>query len=667
LNISNQGAAQALATSGLAAIFGGANQGQAGTMSYYGTGLNVSRCNCPLTENESQYQGVTNWTHLLGNHQIKFGADIRSASNLRVPSDANRTGQLNFDPRTTSDGGIGGIDLASFMLGDVGAFNRYYSSILTAAEHQWRFFFYGQDTWRATSKLTVSYGLRWEIYTPESVNAKGNGGFANISLAGGPGDGVIRVAGYGPYGLNGNISNDLHAFAPRFGIAYQASDRLVIRGGIGVSYDIGVFGSNFGHTVTQNLPVLQNQNVDATNTVSPNASPYFIPAFTLAQGPPAPATITIPSSGVLPLAGPNNNVQPKVRPTKQVLPSVTNYNLTMQYQVTKSATMELAYVGNEGRHGFAGDGPSYNVNPVNIAGWALTQANPTLYPQASRQFYNGKFSGGTCCNGGILGDFLGNDANSNYNSLQIKATQNMNHGLQFITFYTWSRALHYNSDNAYAIYPHLSYGPWDQNRNQAFVFNSVYALPFGKGKMFAGNAGKAEDLIIGGWQITGTLNWSSGLPFTPSYGACNSDQDVGICRPNKGPAFGSLPLGGGSFNPITHTVTYYTPVAPLTVGDTGPFSRPLPGTIGGAGFDAMYGPRYFTTDMSIMKDFAMTERFKLQFRMDAFNIFNHPVLGFNANQGNTCIDCVGTNAGQVTDIEADTMMRALQFALTLRF
>jgi hypothetical protein len=245
---------------------------------------------------------------------------------------------------------------------------------------------------------------------------------------------VIRVAGYGPYGLNGNISNDLHAFAPRFGIAYQASDRLVIRGGIGVSYDIGVFGSNFGHTVTQNLPVLQNQNVDATNTVSPNASPYFIPAFTLAQGPPAPATITIPSSGVLPLAGPNNNVQPKVRPTKQVLPSVTNYNLTMQYQVTKSATMELAYVGNEGRHGFAGDGPSYNVNPVNIAGWALTQANPTLYPQASRQFYNGKFSGGTCCNGGILGDFLGNDANSNYNSLQIKATQNMNHGLQFITF-----------------------------------------------------------------------------------------------------------------------------------------------------------------------------------------------------------------------------------------
>ena len=71
--------------------------------------------------------------------------------------------------------------------------------------------------------------------------------------------------------------------------------------------------------------------------------------------------------------------------------------------------------------------------------------------------------------------------------------------------------------------------------------------------------------------------------------------------------------------------------------------------------------------MSIMKNFSLTEQFKLQFRMDAFNIFNHPVLGFNSNQGNLCVDCVGTNAGQVTDIEADTQMRALQFALRLTF
>jgi hypothetical protein len=304
------------------------------------------------------------------------------------------------------------------------------------------------------------------------------------------------------------------------------------------------------------------------------------------------------------------------------------------------------------------------VNPVNIAGWGLTQAG--LLPQADRQFYNGKFDGGLCCHGGILGDYLGNDANSNYSSLQVKATQNMNHGLQFVTFYTWSRALHYNSDNAYAIYPKYSYGPWDQNRNNVFVFNSVYALPFGKGKMLAGNAGKAEDLIIGGWQVTGTLNWSSGLPFTPSYSQCNADQDVGICRPIKGNA--TFPMGGGSFDPINHEVTYYTPIPQMNTPGTcyGAWCRPFGGTLGNAGYDGLYGPRFFGTDMSVSKNFALTERFALGFRMDAFNVFNHPVLGFNANQGNTCIDC-GGNAGKVTDIEADTQMRALQFALTLKF
>ena len=176
LNITNQGALTALFTSGLSAF---QMNSDSQTLTNFGEGLNVGRCNCPLIENENQYQGVTNWTKIWNNHSFKFGADIRSASNLRVPSDANRTGVLNFDHLTTSNGGIGGIDLASFLFGDVASFNRFVSTSLNASEHQWRYFFYGQDTWRATPKLTVNYGLRWEIYMPETVNGKGNGGFAN--------------------------------------------------------------------------------------------------------------------------------------------------------------------------------------------------------------------------------------------------------------------------------------------------------------------------------------------------------------------------------------------------------------------------------------------------------------------------------------------------------
>ena len=183
----------------------------------------MARCNCPLTEREDQFQIVNNWTKTRGNHIIKFGADIRYARNLRIPSDNNRTGEYNFSPLATSNqtlGTVGGLDLATFLLGDVTSMARYVTNpILTdinnAAERQKRLFFYGQDTYRATSKLTVNFGLRWEIYTPESVLAKGYGGFANIVDNGGTG--VIRVAGYGGFGLNGNVKDTFNAFAPRFG------------------------------------------------------------------------------------------------------------------------------------------------------------------------------------------------------------------------------------------------------------------------------------------------------------------------------------------------------------------------------------------------------------------------------------------------------------------
>ena len=708
-----------LFTSGWPSFQGDGPNSQPGVLSAFGDGLNVGRCNCPLIESEQQLQFVNNWTKMKGNHQIKFGADVRRAYNLRVPSDADRAGVMHFDSGTTSNKGVGGNGIGSFLLGDVHNMNRFISRSLTAAERQNRFFFYGQDTWRMTPKLTLNYGLRWELYMPESVNGKGNGGFAN------PQEGIIRIAGYGPYGLNGNIDNDWKAFAPRLGVAYQLTSKTVIRMGYGRSYDIGVFGSNFGHAVTQNLPVLVNQSVTASNNLVNNGltagvDDAYFPAFTLSQGPPVFTFPTIPSNGVLPLGGPGNDVQPRMRPKFQRLPTLDAWNLTVQRQLTNTMSLEVGYVANKGTHGFAGNGPAYNANQVPFGPGAAvasgkdalgnTVANgtscsapgvtcsvafvATTSRDQRRPFYNHftypDYPGLVCCNNDqIMGNYFGNDASSNYNSLQVKVDKRFSQGLQFSAFYTFSHANNFTNDNnfLYSVAPRQSYGPDDMNRNHVFLVDMVYQLPFGKGKTFAGSAGRVLDLVVGGWQISNGLNWSGGLPWTANAGECGEINDTGPCLPNY---HGGFHVGAGSLqHPASGQpfIQYFTPVTGLaydlsgaTVGVTdscslprptsGAFSLPACGTDGNVGRNSFRGPHHFSDDMGISKNFRATERFTVQFRMDAYNVFNHPVLGFSSQDygatGGTCVDCGGNN-GQIRNIEDGTTMRQLQFGLKLIF
>lgn len=668
---------------------GAPNNGSAEAISSFGDGLGVARCNCPLTEREDQFQIVNNWTKTKGNHIIKFGADLRYARNLRIPSDNNRTGEYNFSPLATSNQtltNVGGLDLATFLLGDVTSMARYVTNpvlgnINNAAERQKRMFFYGQDTFRMTSKLTLNYGLRWEIYTPESVLAKGYGGFANIVDNGGTG--VIRVAGYGGYGLNGNVQNDLHAFAPRLGVAYQLTPKTVLRMGYGRSYDIGVFGSNFGHTVTQNLPVLIKQNIDASsNPLTPGANPNIIPLYTtntttnpLSQGPIAPIFPAIPANGQITFAslnGQDGGVH--IRPVKQTLPTLDAWNATVQRQLSNTISLEVAYVGNKGSHGFSGDGPNYDINPLSMYLYG-TGANPSLRRPLCRPVFTvapgtpGVTPVGTCT--GIpddLGNYYGNDASSEYNAFETKVDKRFANGLQFIAHYTFAHADAYNN-NYYAVSHPVAYGPNDFVRNQVFVVNTVYALPFGRGKRFLGNSGRGVDYLVGGWQLTNTTNISSGLPWTPTTNECGSEQDVGICRPDKGS--GSFNMGPGSLQtPAGRApyVQYFTPLTSLT----GPFTDAGNGNIGNAGYNSLRGPKGFYSDLSVTKDIPIGERVKAQFRMDAFNVFNHPVYAFSGNNGaNACVDCQNTSAssnnGRITDIEAGTTMREIQFALRLTF
>ncbi|HKV24651.1 MAG TPA: carboxypeptidase regulatory-like domain-containing protein [Candidatus Acidoferrum sp.] len=682
----------------------------------FGDGLNVGRCNCPLTESEQQFQFVSNWTRTQGNHQIKFGADIRYAENLRVPSDASRTGLLNFDAGGTSDGGTGGLAIGTFLLGDVTSFQRFVSTSLNAAERQKRWFFYGQDSWRINPKFTMTYGLRWEIYFPESVNGKGNGGFANLD------QGLIRVAGYGPIGLNGNIANTYKAFAPRLSFAYQFDNKTVLRIGYGRSFDIGVFGSNFGHVVTQNLPVLAQQSLQDTNctqqpTCGLNTTNNRYPVFTLTQGP-TPFSFTgilaaISSGGTLPLYGPDGTVAPRIRPTVQRLPTIDQWNATVQRQLTPTINLTVSYIGNKGTHLFAGQGPSYNNNEPAIGTGSDAyhcRKNPapattfdcvqSFVPSVAQPFRRKYFLNGvpaftypgfttpsgaplTCC--AVDTGYFGNDADDKYNALQIKAEKRTSYGLQFLAHYTFSHAFDYDS-NYFDVQKAFAWGPNPYNRNQVFVANVIYDLPIGKGKRFMSDSGRVMDYLIGGWQITNTATYGTGLPWTASLQNCGQVSDAGPCRPNlvsgQGLQTGVTKNANGTFwFSSIGTLSQNLPEiknSPTDItgqGDScqsarptaGLFAMPACGQIGNAGFNTFRGPHAFYDDMSISKTFNVTERYKAEFRFDAYNVFNHPVLALP----NGCVDCA--NGGQISDIEADAApgapigMRQLQFGFRFTF
>jgi len=607
-------------TSGLPAIF---LRGGAADMNF-GSGLGVNRCNCPLAEHEKQAQVVTNLTKLFGNHTLKFGVDVRRAYNLRVPSDAHRSGELTFNEQGTAGPGGGGLGLATFLLGRTTSLRRYVSPNTDARERQWRQFYYVQDTWRATSKVTLNYGLRADIIHPQTVNEPGNGGWLDINT------GEIRVGGVGDIDLAGNVKNKIN-WAPRLGATYQINPKTVIRAGYGRSYDIGVFGSTFGHSVTQNLPVLAVQELNPPNN--------FDSVFNLAQGPSAPVFPAVPSNGRFRLP---NGIFARLLPDEQNLSHVDAFNVTLQRELGSSTSAEVAYVGNRGR-GFIGDGPAANFNAPTLVGFG------TLTTDQRRPLFS-RFG----WTQGI--DFYSNTGKSAYNALQAKLTRRFSGGFSLLTHYTLQS--HKNNDGDYFfVDPDVQYGPANFIRTHVYVLAGTAELPFGKGKRFGSDASGAADVILGGWQLNANVSIMSGLPFNPGYRDAGQDRDTGPGRPNLigDPATGS---GDGLTTP------YFNVIPIGTAGSA--FGRPVRGTFGDLGRNELRGPGFWNVDASLFKRFGLGGDRTFDFRVEAQNVFNHVNLG-NPNSEIGVPGNLNATAGFITGTAPNHVQRNLQFALRFGF
>jgi hypothetical protein len=666
----------------------GPNNGQ-NVGAQFGTGLNMNHCNCPLKEKEDQFQLVNNWTKTIGNHAVKFGADVRYARNLRVPSDADRTGVNNFGEGPTSNGSTGGLGWATFILGDVTAFNRYTSSFAgeaNAKEFQPRDFFYGQDTWRASAKLTVNVGLRYEYYAPERVNGKDNGALLNLDT------GYINVAGEGGIPLNMGVSSAKYAFNPRLGVAYQWNDKTVIRAGYGRSFDLGVFGSEFGHVVTQNLPVLANQSLTGTggttsyafNLSDPSATPTATSQYTSPLA--AFGVPTISSAGQISIqanvpgttSSIGSQVNVKARPFTVRLPTLDAFNVGVQRSLTPTLSVEVFYVGNKGSHTLSdGDGNNTNPNePAIFLPTSFTQNNVALH-------YDGTVAGsGVAANGGTSNttllrrytngtlpacagacgwtqdiSYYGNNQDTHYNALQAKVTKTYTKGLSVNLNYAYARA----TSNA------SGFATWDKGavrindsavRRSAFTGYGLYKLPFGHGQQYLGGANTVANYIVEGWEFSPVFQWQSGLPYTLSYDECTADiPGDAPCRVNG--SAGALKTGVSGV-PGQGNVTFFK--AP---GLGNGFTRPALDTIGNVGGNTAFGPRFFNADMSISKNLTFKERYVAQFRMDAYNAFNHINL---ANPGGSVESGGGIGGGPFpAGIGGTTNPRQLQFTLHFQF
>jgi hypothetical protein len=614
----------------------------------FGYALGTNACNCPLNEQENEFQWVGNVTHNFGNHALKFGADVRYAQNLRVPSDSHRAGELTFDPSTTQGPNGGGLSLASYLLGQVNSFTRYVSNSVDAAERQHRLFSYVQDTWRITPNLTLNYGLRWEIYFPQYVNGKDKGAFQSLST------GEVLIAGENGIGLNGNINTDYKHLAPRVGISYQLTPKTVIRSGYGRSYDVGVFGVSFGHNVTQNVPVLANQSLNPANP--------WLSVFTLASGPPSldPTTILAtrpkgPTGNPILPNGISPNVLPLTKDNTMRLPTVDAWNFTLEHQFSSSTVLSVAYVGNHGYHVTAG-GTNYNINQANIVGFGTLSTN-------QRRLFFQRYGWTQSIK------YFADDSTVKFHSLQVRGEKRYSNGLLFQGNFTWASAFDFS--NTYFLWNHdIDYGREDGVRRFVFNFNHVYELPFGKGKHFLNAASKPMDLLVGGWQLSGIWLYQSGIPFTPSYVDCGRDEDTGPCRPNLvGSGSVSDPSRNGWFATATPgtsgtgCLATATPTPQLNANGCtrGPWNRPAAGTFGNVARNSFFGPHHFNADASLNKNFHITERLGAQFRAELFNAFNHVNLG----QPNGQVD--SPTAGKIFAIANLSQMRRWQFGLKLNF
>ncbi|MBV9499341.1 MAG: TonB-dependent receptor, partial [Acidobacteriaceae bacterium] len=580
----------------------------------------------PQNTYQNDYQGYYSlaWTH--GAHNLKFGGDIdRQQINVLLGIATN--GFFVFAPFPVND------SFASFLVGQPvqffqggGDFNRGLRKWIVAG--------YAQDEWRVNPRLTLTYGLRYEVNTPYTeirnrLNAwaPGKQSIVNPSAPTGllfPGDPGVP-AGIAPI--------DYHEFMPRVGLAWDPTGdaKTTIRAGYGIFYDGYTNGtggplqaavSALPWTEAYQLPGPGMNFADPYNGSTP---PFVLQQFV------RPATILTVQSGMRP-------------------PYSQNWDFSIEHVFANSYLLDLRYVGNKGTHL-----PRFiEANPA-IYGPGATTSNAD-----QRRQYADCDTSGSCAFASV--GLIANNNSSTYHALQVSFSKQLTTGLAFQASYWWSKSLDYVSslniagsaptlvagENDLAQNPfdlRAEHGPSLFDANHRFVFSGTYMLPSWR------TAPRVAGLIVNGWQLNTIVTLASGTPFTvydsnnapmqgsaPEITGFYSSRPNVMSDPNNGPHTPNEWVSRHAFQTLTPAAN--------------------PGQFGNEGRNAVRGPGLATVDLSLFKNFPVTERARLQFRAEAFNTLNHANLMLPEN------DVASPDFGQILQAAPP---RLLQLALKFLF
>jgi hypothetical protein len=568
---------------------------------YFGIGQTRS---LPIVRIENTFNPRVDFTKMQGKHSLKSGFEARRRQITQYQTNRGN-GRFNFGRTFTDDPnntGATGETMAAFLLGAASTIEQDFTLVFPGFRYtEWAA--YVQDDWKVTTRLTLNLGLRYELDSPLVEVADRQTNFDVVTAK-------LLIAGFNTDSATG-VQADKNNFGPRLGFAYQLPTGTVLRGGYGVFYNPGNSESvymrrhrqlPFGPILTADI----NQFSSTPRRVAQGFDPIPVLDFNVVANNPIGAMLA---------------VDPEMRSAY-----VQQYNFQIQQQLPKDLVAKFGFVGNIGRR----LDTSWNYNQPTPGAGANNPRRPLfqIAPNITDVTY------------------LTFDGKSNYNSLQASVERRFK-TVGFVAAYTWSHSI----DDVANAFGGADNGPLPQDRRcrqcdradsgfdirHRFTTSLNWALPFGEGRRYdLGN--RALNAALAGWDTNLIFTAQTGLPFTPVLQT--SVSNAGGSRPNR--------LKSGELdNPDPFRwfdTSFNTPDAAWAV--------PAQFTFGNSGRNILRGPGRVNLDWSMFKDFLASERYRLQFRAEFFNLFNTPQFDLpNPSIGNPAAGRITATAGTNRQIQ----------------